>query len=82
MSTCRCGYNGEGDHPCHGNGYRCRKTAKRRFYNPQPVGLAGLQMKLQVSDTWACDECWAAFQQELGADGGINGYGHLAHSGR
>lgn len=65
MSTCRCGHDSTGDHPCHGNGYECRKPAKRRLYNPRPVGLAGVQMKLQVSDTWACDECWAAFQQQV-----------------
>ena len=70
MNPCRCGYNGEGDHPCHGNGYACRKPATRRFYSPRMVGLAGMQFKVQMTDTWACDECWQAFLAQLEADGG------------
>ena len=59
---CRCGWDGNGEHPCHYNGYTCRKPAKQRFYNPQPVALAGMQPKLQVSESWACDECWEEFK--------------------
>jgi len=64
--ACRCGYDetDEAPHPCHGNGYACRKPAKHRFYNPELVALAGVQMKVQVTDTWACDECWAWFMQQ------------------
>ena len=58
MNTCRCGHSGPDPHPCHGNAYRCRKPAKRRFYAPRIVGLAGVQMKVETSETWACDECW------------------------
>lgn len=69
MSACRCGYNGEGGHPCHGNNYTCRKPATRRFYSPRMVGLAGMQMKLEASETWACDACWAEFQQQRANEG-------------
>ncbi len=55
---CRCGFNGTGDHPCHSNGYSCGKPAKHRFYNAKGVALTGLQMKVQMNDTYACDECW------------------------
>ena len=54
---CRCGYDGTGPHPCHGMGYTCRRPAKLRLYNAKPSALAGVQMKLVVTETWACDEC-------------------------
>jgi hypothetical protein len=61
-STCRCGFWWSDEafkpHPCHGNVYSCGKPAKRRFYNPSYVSLAGMQMKVGVHETWACDECW------------------------
>jgi len=63
--TCRCGHFGDGEHPCHAEAYTCRKLAKQRFYNPELVALAGVQMKMQVSDTWACDDHWIEFQQQL-----------------
>lgn len=63
---CRCGFDGVGDvHPCHGLAYTCKKPATRRFI-AQPLGtysLAGMQPKFAASDTWACDECWAKFQE-------------------
>lgn len=62
MAQCRCGYNGEeGEHPCHGGAYTCRKPAKQRFYGARLVALAGVQMKAEVSDTWACDACWERY---------------------
>lgn len=61
MTTCRCGWDGQGEHPCHADEYTCRRPARRRFYGARPVALAGVQFKLQASDTWACDEHWAAF---------------------
>lgn len=61
---CRCGYTGEGPHPCRGKEYRCKKPATSRFV-AQPTCLAGAQMKLQAYETWACDECWAEFQEAL-----------------
>lgn len=64
---CRCGHEGAGDHPCHGKAHTCRKPATQHFYNPQPVALAGMQMKLQVTDTWACDECWTQFKAMIAA---------------
>ena len=60
-NTCRCGYDNVGEHPCHGNAYTCGKPSKQRFYNARPVALAGMQMKLEVTDTFACDECWIKF---------------------
>lgn len=62
MAHCRCGHDGQGPHPCHAKAYECRKPATQRFYNAQPVALSGMQMKLQVQDTWACDECWEEFK--------------------
>ena len=63
MSTfrCRCAHIGEGPHPCHGQAYTCRKPATRRLYNPTLPALAGMQMKVQATETWVCDECWAEF---------------------
>lgn len=64
MNNCRCGYNTSNDyHPCHGNGYTCKKPAKPRFYNPKLVALAGVQTKFQVSETYACDDCWENFSK-------------------
>lgn len=67
--SCRCGFSGEGSHPCHNNGYTCRKPATQRFYNARPVALAGVQMKLQADETWACDECWEGFKEFLKKNG-------------
>lgn len=61
--TCRCGWTGDGPHPCHGAGYSCRNPAQRRLYVAKPVPLAGMHLKFGVSETWACDECWSAFQK-------------------
>lgn len=58
---CRCGWDGQGEHPCHARGYTCGKPARQRFYGAHLVALAGVQMKVGISDTWACDEHWAAF---------------------
>ncbi len=63
MLKCRCGYEGVGDHPCHAKLYTCRKSAEQRFYNPKIVSLAGIQMKLEVTDTWACNECWEEYEK-------------------
>lgn len=61
-TPCRCGHADAGlPHPCHGGAYTCRKPARQYFYNPRPVALAGMQMKLGISETWACDECWDSF---------------------
>lgn len=64
-TTCRCGHTGSDSHPCHGKGHTCGKPASQRFYNPMPVALAGVMMKVQVTDTWACDDCWDAFKAML-----------------
>lgn len=65
--TCRCGHDGEGPHPCHFNLYTCRKPAVLRLYNPAAVALAGMQMKVQMTETWACEECWLLFNEMLAA---------------
>lgn len=64
---CRCGHPGDSPdpHPCHGVAYTCRKPAKQRFYAPRLVCLAGVQPKVGARSTWACDECWAEFQEQL-----------------
>ena len=62
---CRCGWEGKGDHPCHKNRYTCKAPAKQRFYNPKATALAGMQLKFEVRDTWACDECWEDFSKKL-----------------
>lgn len=59
---CPCGWSGEGEHPCHGLGYTCRKPAKTRYYEPHKrYSLAGMQPKMSVVQTHACDDCWAEF---------------------
>lgn len=56
-NSCRCGWDGTGDHPCH----VCGAPSRQRFYRPQLVALAGMTMKLQVTDTFACDSCWRKY---------------------
>lgn len=61
---CRCGWDGEtGPHPCHSDGYRCRQPAEQRFRITGPAHLAGMQLKFNASETWACDECWSYYQK-------------------
>lgn len=62
MSDCRCGWDGFGVHPCHGGAYTCGKPAKQRFV-ANNAALAGMQMKVGATDTYACDECWAEFRK-------------------
>jgi hypothetical protein len=64
---CRCGHpaDSKDPHPCHYLGYKCRKPATQRFYNLHVTCLAGMQMKLGLRDTWACDECWAQYLEYL-----------------
>jgi hypothetical protein len=64
-TKCRCGWNGEGDHPCHYGAYTCGKPATQRFYNARPVCLAGAQLKFGVMETWACDDHWAEWQSDI-----------------
>jgi hypothetical protein len=58
LQSCRCGYNGEGEHPCH----RCIskggevRPGKRHFIT-YPTALAGMQMKLGAYETFACEPC-------------------------
>lgn len=61
--SCRCGFIEGEFHPCHYADYTCRKPAIQRFYNPELTSLAGMQ--IQVTDTWACDECWEKFNEDL-----------------
>lgn len=60
--ACRCGWSGEGDHPCH----RCHVSpGTRRLYSPRAVALAGVQLKFEVSETNACDPCWGWYSREV-----------------
>ena len=63
MTSCRCGWDGTGEHPCH----RCLKApGKRRLYVPTfKFSLAGVQPKLSMAETWGCDGCWTSFQKLL-----------------
>ena len=61
---CRCGYTGEGPHPCHHGGYTCGKPSRQRFYYPVPVALAGMQLKFAAHETWACDEHWETYRKD------------------
>jgi hypothetical protein len=65
VKKCRCGFDGTGAHPCHFGGYTCGRQASQRFYNARPVSLAGMQMKVEATDTWACDEHWAEFHRGI-----------------
>lgn len=72
---CRCGHQGDEVHPCHADGYQCRKPAEQRFYNARPVALTGVMMKLEMTETWACDECWKRFIEALAAEGATSEHG-------
>lgn len=63
-NNCRCGFQGDGEHPCHGMGYSCKNPATTRFVT-YPTALSGMQMKLGAYQTWACDKCWENFKQIL-----------------
>ena len=72
MFKCRCGFDPAIDsvHMCH-SGYlfadpnkRCKNPGTQRFYNAETVALTGMQMKFQVADTIACDECWQRFKEQ------------------
>lgn len=64
-SPCRCGYKpGDPFHPCHHGGYTCKKPGVERYV---PLGLAalpGMQMKMSVYQTWACDQHWAEYRRD------------------
>ena len=59
MVTCRCGWNGAGDHLCH----RCGKVPGTRRLHAQdtPYSIAGAQPKIVLVETWGCDLCWAEY---------------------
>ncbi len=65
MSTCRCGHDTSSDepHPCHGNGYTCKKPSRRYFYQMKPFGSSKYSFVYSARDTWACEECWAWYQK-------------------
>ena len=72
---CRCNRETERSHLCHGQGYTCPNLGKMRLYQMQPVSLAGMQMKLQVQQTIACDACWAKFQASTPKSDTVDGRG-------
>ena len=64
MTSCRCGWDGNGEHPCHGRGYTCGRPAKARYYEPSKMySLAGAQPKFCAQQTYACEECWESFKK-------------------
>ena len=63
INACQCGWNGEGEHPCHWGGYTCGKPASARFVT-RPTCLAGMQMKVEGYQTFACDEHWELFNRD------------------
>jgi hypothetical protein len=66
---CRCGAPEalkDGEHPCHGGAYTCRKPAYLRLSATYPpVALTGYQMKVEATETWACEECWETWKAIL-----------------
>ena len=77
-NTCRCGHSGDGPHPCHYSPdgvtpYSCGKPATHRFYGAHLTCLTGVQMKVGMHDTWACDDCWAKFQAQVAAQQAAKG---------
>lgn len=67
-TLCRCGHDTstEGAHPCHGKAHTCKEPGTRRLYVPtMRFSLAGVQPKLSVSETFACDACWDWFSEQL-----------------
>lgn len=68
-AACRCGrYAGSGVHLCHGSAggvtkYTCLNAGSVRYYTPTwRFALAGVQPKLSVVETVACNVCWVAFE--------------------
>ena len=47
--------------------YTCRKPATQRFYGAHLTCLAGVQPKVGMNDTWACDDCWAIYEAQVKA---------------
>lgn len=55
-------------HLCHGADYTCPRPAKSRLYRTSQhidFALAGVQTKFVMTETWACDECWAEFVSKI-----------------
>ncbi len=62
QAKCRCKRETDDSHRCHGNGYTCPNEGRMRFYQANLTSLSGMQLKFQTHQTWACDECWAAYE--------------------
>ena len=86
-TACRCGFNGEGEHPCH----RCLnkggeiRSGKRVFIS-YPASLAGMQVKTAAYTTFACEPCLAEYeayirQVELASSGSFSGRASVASTG-
>lgn len=61
MTTCRCGWNGEGEHLCH----RCGKQPGQRRLIAYVASLAGTQPKLGAYETWGCEPCFEEYRRAL-----------------
>lgn len=62
---CRCGWDGTGGHPCHGDGYECTGEHAKERLVCRPVALAGRQMTFGAYKTWSCEACWESFKERL-----------------
>lgn len=63
MKKCRCGWDGQGDHPCHAGKYTCGKPGTERVIAGGWAVLAGNHPKLDAYVTYACDEHWKIFKE-------------------
>lgn len=63
QTPCRCGFAGEGEHPCH----RCLNKGGvarpgKRVFVAYPTALAGAQMKLGAYESFACAPCLTEYR--------------------
>lgn len=63
--ACRCGWDGQGEHPCHHGGYACGRPSKPRLVLLGWSRLPGMQLKASAYETFACDEHWAEFDSRI-----------------
>lgn len=61
MTTCRCGFTGDGVHLCH----RCGKKEGTSKFIAYPTCLAGVQSKLGAYETFGCDDCWKQYKEQV-----------------
>lgn len=64
MTTCRCGFDGTGEHKCH----RCGVARGDAVLREQetPYSIAGMQAKKVCVETFACAPCRKAYRDAGG----------------